>query len=89
MDMIPIAGISIVRAYLLDITFSDGTTRRVDVAPLLWGELFEPLKDPAYFERARFDPEIGTVAWANEADIAPEYLSSQGVVIAAAAPAAR
>jgi len=55
----------------------------------LWGELFEPLKDPAYFERARFDPEIGTVAWANEADIAPEYLSSQGVVIAAAAPAAR
>jgi hypothetical protein len=62
MDMIPIAGISIVRAYLLDITFIDGTTRRVDVAPLLWGELFEPLKDPAYFARARFDPEIGTVA---------------------------
>ncbi|SRR5579883_975191 len=32
----------------LRLTFSDGTTKQVDVGPLLEGPIFEPLRDPAY-----------------------------------------
>jgi len=36
------------------------------------GLVFEPLKEPAYFQR--FFVEAGTVSWPNGADIAPETL---------------
>jgi len=36
--------------------------------------VFEPLRDPAVFATVRVDPEIRTVAWANGADFAPEFL---------------
>lgn len=58
----------------LDLTFNDGTTRTVNVEPLLDGPIFEPLKDPDYFSRAKLDPVCGTVAWPNGADFAPEAL---------------
>ncbi len=35
--------------YVLHITFSDGTRRVVDVEPLLFGEMLEPLRDPEFF----------------------------------------
>lgn len=38
------------------------------------GEVFEPLKDPAFFRRVRLNPETGTVEWPNGADLAPEFL---------------
>ena len=58
----------------LDLTFNDGTTKQVDVRPLLDGPIFEPLKDPAYFATIRLDPICGTVVWPNGADFAPEAL---------------
>jgi hypothetical protein len=36
--------------------------------------VFEPLRDPQYFRQLRVDPELRTIAWPNEADIAPETL---------------
>ncbi len=33
----------------LRLTFNDGTTKQVDVRPLLEGPIFKPLRDPAYF----------------------------------------
>ena len=60
--------------YVLHITFSDGTRRVVDVEPLLFGEMFEPLRDPEFFRRVRVDPELGTVVWPNGADLSPEFL---------------
>jgi len=36
--------------------------------------MFAPLKDIALFATARHDPDIETVVWDNDADLAPEYL---------------
>lgn len=64
--------------YILDVTFADGTRRRVDVEPLLFGEVFEPLRDPARFAEVSVDPVLGTVVWPNGADLAPEFLYAGG-----------
>jgi Protein of unknown function (DUF2442) len=58
----------------LRLTFNDGTTKQVDVRPLLDGTIFEPLRDPAYFASVILDPICGTVVWPNGADFAPEAL---------------
>jgi Protein of unknown function (DUF2442) len=52
--------------------FNDGLEKTVDFGRWLHGPMFEPLKDPAYFQR--FFVEAGTVTWPNGADIAPETL---------------
>jgi hypothetical protein len=51
--------------------FDDGLEGEVDLAAELWGEVFEPLRDPAYFSRFVVDD---TLVWPNGADFAPEFL---------------
>ena len=58
--------------YLIHVAFSDGLEKTLDFSSWLEGPIFEPLLDPAYFER--FFLEGGTVTWPNGADIAPETL---------------
>lgn len=60
--------------YRLWLSFSDGAEGEIDLEGELWGEVFEPLKDPAYFAKLRFDPDLRTVVWPNGADLAPEFL---------------
>ena len=54
------------------VSFNDSTENTVDFEPWLVGPVFEPLRDPAYFQR--FFVDGGTVIWPNGADIAPETL---------------
>ncbi len=61
-----------VQDYVLDITFNDGTQKRVDISQWFKGPVFEPLRKKAYFKR--FFVEAATVAWPNGVDIAPESL---------------
>ncbi len=58
----------------LRLTFNDGTTKEVNVRPLLDGEIFKPLREPVYFAAVELDPICGTVVWPNGADFAPEAL---------------
>lgn len=69
-----VVAVKVVRPYVLEVTFGDGTRRQVNVEPLLYGEMFEPLRDPALFGQASVDPELGTVVWPNGADLSPEFL---------------
>lgn len=46
----------------------------MDLSGELDGEVFEPLKDPARFASAHQQLVMGTVAWDNGADLAPEFL---------------
>ena len=69
-----IIDVKVCGVHSLDLTFNDGTHKRVNVMPLLDGPIFKPLRDPAYFARVVLDPVLGTVVWPNEADFAPEAL---------------
>ena len=61
-------------AYRVRLRFDDGTEAIVDLESELWGEVFEPLRDPARFCEFRLDPELRTLAWPNGADLSPEHL---------------
>jgi hypothetical protein len=36
--------------------------------------MFEPLRDPATFQRFKLSPVLHTICWENDADFAPEFL---------------
>ena len=59
--------------FTLVLTFDDGVQGEVSLSGQLFGPMFEPLKDPAFFAQARVD-EFGAVCWPNEADLAPDAL---------------
>ena len=69
-----VIAVKLTGAYSLEVTFSDGACRELDLEAELWGEVFEPLRDPAFFAQAYMDHEAGTVVWPNGADFAPEFL---------------
>lgn len=60
--------------YRLFLRFNNGVAGEVDLSGELEGDVFEPLRDPALFATADQHPVMGTVAWANGADLAPEFL---------------
>ena len=59
--------------YRLWVEFQDGTAGEVSIADRLYGPMFEPLKDPAFFAQVTVDA-FGVVCWPNEADLAPDAL---------------
>ena len=60
--------------YRIELTYEDGVRGVIDLEGELWGEVFEPLKDPEAFKAFRLDPELQTIVWPNGADFAPEFL---------------
>lgn len=62
--------------HTLWLRFADGLEGEVDLRAQLHGEIFEPLRDEAYFRQVTFHPELRTVVWPNGADFAPEFLRS-------------
>ena len=60
--------------YRVWLRFADGVTGEIDLSDLLWGPVFQPLKDVAKFAKVRADPELETAVWENGADVAPESL---------------
>lgn len=62
--------------YVLWLRFNDGVQGEVDLFADLEGEIFEPLRDRSFFATVALHPELGTIAWSNGADFAPEFLHS-------------
>ncbi len=57
----------------VNIRFTDGSYREVDLAPYLRGPIFEPIRsDPKLFSSMQV--EEGTIVWPNGADIDPDVL---------------
>jgi hypothetical protein len=66
-----------ISGYILWLEFGDGSKGEVDLRDELWGPIFEPLRDPAYFSRVTVHPDLHTVVWENGADFSPEFLHDQ------------
>jgi hypothetical protein len=73
--------------YVLRVRFSDGSSRDVDLAPELWGPVFEPLRDLELFRKVAVDPELGTVVWPTGADLDPDVLHGDQTPAEAEPPA--
>lgn len=72
-ELVQVVDVEPLEGFTLRLSFSDGTTRDVDVEDLLRGPVFEPLlRDSALFRQVRV--ESGSVAWPNGADIDPVVL---------------
>jgi hypothetical protein len=64
--------------YRLRLEFNDGTIKDVDLKDELYGEIFEPLKDTALFQKVAVNRDTNTIEWPNGADFAPEFLYEIG-----------
>lgn len=61
--------------YRVRLTFTDESTKEIDLLQYLNGPIFNPIRnDPAYFRTIHVDPVAGTVVWDNGADIDPDVL---------------
>jgi len=72
--LVDVTGVEVIGDFRLRLTFEDGTVGDVGFEGREWRGVFEPLADPAFFAQVEVDPELGTVAWPNGADMAPETL---------------
>ena len=70
-----VTGVRILQERTVELDFTDGTTRVVDLTPYLWGSVFEHIAgDDAEFARIFVDARLGTIAWPNGADLDPDVL---------------
>ena len=60
--------------YTLGLEFDDGAMQTIDFAPVLYGRIYGPLRDPELFNQVRLDPEVRTLVWPNDADFDPATL---------------
>lgn len=64
--------------FVLRLTFDDGAVGEVDLAPVLRGPIFEPLRNnPELFKKVIVDEELGTIVWPNGADMDPVVLHAR------------
>ena len=71
-----VVSVRYLEGYRLEITFSDGITRELDLADRVIGRngLLRDLGDVEFFRRVRADQEAGTLVWPNGVDFCPDVL---------------
>lgn len=73
--LIDVTDVRVLARYVVALTFADESERVIDLEPLLWGPMFEPLvADYNLFRQVAVDPDAGTIVWPNGADISPRTL---------------
>lgn len=76
--VIDVTSVRVLSRYVVELSFADGEVRVIDLEPLLWGEMFEPLlADYGLFREVHVDPEAGTIVWPNGADLSPRALYAE------------
>ncbi len=84
-----VVSFNIVGPYTLRVDFDDGSHRVIDFSPVLFGELFGPLRDLGLFNQVQMDPEVHTLVWPTGADFDPATLHDWPDHVRALAPLAR
>lgn len=86
--LVDLVSVDVVGDYTLRLVFDDGFERTVDLEPVLWGEIFAPLRDPSLFAQVTIDPVTRVLTWPNGADMDNEVLR-YGLETADGGPGAR
>lgn len=74
-EMVRVKHVEVLDGFKVNLTFTDGSNKVVDLEKFLWGPVFEPLRQSSELFRAvRVDDEAGTIVWPNGADIDPDVL---------------
>ena len=73
-DLCKIVKVSIPKLYHVSVTFDDGVTKTIDLEPILYGQMFGPLRDEKVFRQVEIDPIAETIQWPNGADFDPAVL---------------
>lgn len=60
--------------YTLRIHFDDGTEQVIDFEAVLYGPVFEPLRNLELFNQVKLVEEVGCLEWPTGADFDPETL---------------
>jgi len=74
--MLKILDVTYKSSYTIIANFNNNVVKEIDLSDELYGEIFEPLKDKAFFKSYYLD--CNTICWPNGADFAPEYLFEIG-----------
>src|SRR5438128_923760 len=69
-----ITSFQIIAPYTLDVYFDDSTHQVINFEPILFGELFGPLRNLGLFNQVQLDPEVDTLVWPIGADFDPATL---------------
>jgi len=69
-----VISVEYLEGYKLRLKFNNEEVRTVDLSQELYGEIFEPLREIAFFKQVTVNPETKTIEWPNGAGFAPEYL---------------
>ncbi len=73
--MVEVRSVKVLDKFRVDLEFSNGEHKIVDLEPFLRGPVFEPVRtDPEFFRTVRVDEELGTIVWENGADMDPDVL---------------
>ena len=81
MMLVRVTSVECVGPRAVRVSFDDDTTKEIDLSDELWGEVFEPLRDPDFFRQVSLNEETGTIEWPNGADLAPSFLHEKGVAV--------
>lgn len=75
-----ITEVTVLDGFEVRLVFDDGSTRTLDLEPLLRGPIFASIKgDRSLFAQVRVDAELGTIVWPNGADMDADVLHGDEV----------
>jgi hypothetical protein len=69
-----VTGFQVLENFTVQVQFNDGSEQVIDFEPVLYGEMWGPLRDRELFRQVTLDPVVHTLTWPNGADFDPETL---------------
>jgi hypothetical protein len=75
--LVLVTAVKVLGRYVVELTFDTGEVNVVDLEPMMWSPVYQPLlTDYDLFRRVFVDPDAGTIAWPNGAGWPPDELYS-------------
>ncbi|MBC7391038.1 MAG: DUF2442 domain-containing protein [Opitutaceae bacterium] len=65
---------TIVGPQSIEVVFENNIRKTINLAPVLFGEMYSPLNDAEFFKQVKLDEEVQTLVWPNGADFDPSLL---------------